>query len=54
MLAREVFDKILSKQATFPGRMLAGEIKVEGSRGKFLEMMSYLEPPEFWFTIVTP
>jgi alkyl sulfatase BDS1-like metallo-beta-lactamase superfamily hydrolase len=33
MLTREVLDKILSKQATFPGRMLTGVIKVEGSRG---------------------
>jgi alkyl sulfatase BDS1-like metallo-beta-lactamase superfamily hydrolase len=49
-----VLDEILSKQATFPGKILAGEIKVDGCKGKFLEMMSCLEPPDFWFNIVTP
>ncbi len=53
-LTREVLDEISLKRATFPGRILAGEIKVEGSRGKFLEMLSCLEQFEFWFDIVRP
>ncbi|MBN1614005.1 MAG: MBL fold metallo-hydrolase [Deltaproteobacteria bacterium] len=53
-LTREVLDDISLKRATFPGRILAGDIKVEGSKRKFLEMLSCLEPSAFWFNIVTP
>jgi alkyl sulfatase BDS1-like metallo-beta-lactamase superfamily hydrolase len=53
-LTRKVLDEISLKRATFPGRIIAGEIKIEGSKGKFLEMMSCLDPFEFWFNIVTP
>ncbi len=54
VLTRIVFDAIAAKQATFPGRILAGDIKIEGSKLKFLEMMSCLDEFEFWFNIVTP
>jgi alkyl sulfatase BDS1-like metallo-beta-lactamase superfamily hydrolase len=53
-LTRALLDKIMAKQATFTGRLLAGDIKIEGSTLKFLEMMSCLEDFEFWFNIVTP
>jgi alkyl sulfatase BDS1-like metallo-beta-lactamase superfamily hydrolase len=54
ILSRSVFDAIAAKQATFPGRILTGDIKIEGSKLKFLEMMSCLDEFEFWFNIVTP
>jgi len=53
-LSRRVFDAIATKQATFPGRILAGEIRVEGSLLSFLEMLSCLEEPDPWFNVVTP
>ena len=53
-LARSVFDSIMAKQATFPGRVLAGDVKVEGSMLKFLEMMSCIDEYDLWFNIVTP
>ncbi len=54
MLTRKVLDDISVKRATFLGRILAGDIRIEGSRGKFQEMMSCLDQFEFWFNIVTP
>ncbi len=54
ILTRAVLDTIAAKQATFPGRILAGDIRVEGGMLKFLEMMSCLDEFEFWFNIVTP
>ncbi len=53
-LARPVFDSIMAKQATFAGRVLAGDIKIDGSMVKFLEMMSCVEEFDLWFNIVTP
>jgi len=53
-LSRRVFDDIATKQATFLGRILAGEIKVEGGLLKFLEMMSCLDELDPRFPIVTP
>jgi alkyl sulfatase BDS1-like metallo-beta-lactamase superfamily hydrolase len=53
-LTRAVLDMIAAKQATFPGRILAGDIRIEGRMLKFLEMMSCLDEFEFWFNIVTP
>jgi alkyl sulfatase BDS1-like metallo-beta-lactamase superfamily hydrolase len=53
-LNRRVFDAIAARQATFPGRILAGEIRVEGSLLRFLDLLSCLEEPEPWFNIVTP
>jgi alkyl sulfatase BDS1-like metallo-beta-lactamase superfamily hydrolase len=53
-LTRAVLDKIAAKQATFAGRILAGDIKIEGEMAKFLEMMSCLDEFDFWFNIVTP
>lgn len=53
-LSRRVFDAIATREATFPGRILAGEIRVEGGLLKFLEMMSCLDELDPWFAIVTP
>jgi alkyl sulfatase BDS1-like metallo-beta-lactamase superfamily hydrolase len=53
-LTRDVLDTISLKQATFPGRILAGDIKIEGSIWKFFELMSCMDEFEFWFNIVTP
>jgi alkyl sulfatase BDS1-like metallo-beta-lactamase superfamily hydrolase len=54
ILTRAVFDSIAAKQATFLGRILAGDIQIEGRMLKFLEMMSCLDEFEPWFNIVTP
>jgi alkyl sulfatase BDS1-like metallo-beta-lactamase superfamily hydrolase len=54
ILTRKVLDDISLRRATFPGRILAGDIKIEGSKGKFLEMLSCMDQFEFWFNIVTP
>lgn len=54
ILTRKVLDDISLKRATFLGRILAGDIKIEGNRGKFQEMMSCMDQFEFWFNIVTP
>jgi alkyl sulfatase BDS1-like metallo-beta-lactamase superfamily hydrolase len=53
-LSRGVFNAIATKQATFLGRILAGDIRVEGGMLKFLEMMSCLDELDPWFNIVTP
>ena len=31
-----------------------GDVKIDGSRAKLEEMLSYLDTFEFWFKIVTP
>jgi len=54
ILTRKVLDAIASKQATFRGRIFAGEIRIEGSMRKFVEIMSCMDEFEFWFDIVTP
>lgn len=53
-LTREVFDSLINKQATFAGRILAGDIKIEGGKLKFLSMMSCIDEFDPWFNIVTP
>ncbi|MCE5282066.1 MAG: MBL fold metallo-hydrolase [Deltaproteobacteria bacterium] len=53
-LSREVFNAIAAKQATFLGRILAGDIRVEGRTLKFVEMMSCLDELDPWFNIITP
>ena len=54
ILTRKVLDAISFKQATFLGRIFAGDIRIEGSMQKFVEMMSCMDGFEFWFNIVTP
>jgi alkyl sulfatase BDS1-like metallo-beta-lactamase superfamily hydrolase len=54
MLDRPVLDKITAGEATFPGRILAGDINIQGRKLKFLEMMSCLDEFDQWFNIVTP
>lgn len=53
-MTREVFNAIATKQATLAGRLLGGDIHIEGSRLKLLSMMSCIEEPDPWFNIVTP
>ncbi len=54
VLPREVFNAVAAKQATFLGRYLAGDIRIEGRMLKFFELMSCLDEPDPWFGIVTP
>lgn len=53
-LNRSVVDTIITGKATFLGRIIAGDIHVEGSLLKFREMMSCLDEYDPWFNIVTP
>ena len=53
-LTRSVFDTIISKQATFIGRIFAGDVQLQGSLLKFREMMSCMDDFDLWFNIVTP
>ncbi len=53
-LTRSVFDTIISKQATFTGRIFAGDVQLQGSLLKFREMMSCMDDFDLWFNIVTP
>jgi alkyl sulfatase BDS1-like metallo-beta-lactamase superfamily hydrolase len=53
-LTRSVFDAIIAKEATFTGRIFAGDIQLQGSLLKFREMMSCIDEFDLWFNIVTP
>jgi alkyl sulfatase BDS1-like metallo-beta-lactamase superfamily hydrolase len=53
-LSRKVFEAIVTNQASFIGRILAGDIQIDGEKMKFLEMMSCVEEFDLWFNIVRP
>ena len=53
-LTRSVFNAIIAKQATFTGRIFAGDVQLQGSLLKFREMMSCMDDFDLWFNIVTP
>jgi len=53
-LSRKVFEAIVTNQASFIGRILAGDIQIDGEKMKFLEMMSCVEEFDLWFNIVSP
>jgi len=54
ILTRSVFNAIIAKQATFTGRIFAGDVQLQGSLLKFREMMSCMDDFDLWFNIVTP
>lgn len=54
ILARPVFNGIITGESSFLGRLLTRKITYEGSLLKFRELMSFLDEPELWFNIVTP
>jgi alkyl sulfatase BDS1-like metallo-beta-lactamase superfamily hydrolase len=53
-LAKATLDRIQLGQTSFADAMAAGDIKVEGDKARFTELMSLIEVPPFWFNIVTP
>lgn len=53
-LSRELFNKVISGQTTFPARILLRQISYEGSIGRLSELMSMLDEFDLWFNIVTP
>lgn len=54
MLARSVFNNVITGQTTFLARVLLGQITYEGSIGKLNELMSLLDEFDLWFNVVTP
>ena len=42
------------KQTTLEKAIESGDVKIDGSKAKLDEMLSYLDSFEFWFNIVTP
>jgi alkyl sulfatase BDS1-like metallo-beta-lactamase superfamily hydrolase len=53
-LAKATLDRIQLGQTSFADAMASGDIKVEGDKARFTELMSLIEVPPFWFNIVTP
>ena len=53
-LTRKALNDILLEQATLDEKIAAGEIQIDGDRGKITELLSLLDSFDFWFNIVTP
>jgi alkyl sulfatase BDS1-like metallo-beta-lactamase superfamily hydrolase len=53
-LTRDALNQIVLKQTTLDKAIEAGDVKIDGSKAKLNEMLSYLDSFEFWFNIVTP
>jgi len=53
-LSRETLNQIVLQQTTLDDAIDSGAVKIDGSRAKLDEMLSYLDSFEFWFNIVTP
>ncbi len=53
-LSRELFNRVITGQASFGARVLLGQITYEGSIMKLNELMSLLDEFDLWFNIVTP
>jgi alkyl sulfatase BDS1-like metallo-beta-lactamase superfamily hydrolase len=53
-LTREGWNQIITGQASFQGKILSGEIDVDGSRLKLLGFFAMLDDFEPTFNIVTP
>jgi len=53
-LNKQVLDRIQLGQTTMDQAIAAGDIKVEGDKGKVRDFFSLLDTYPFWFDIVTP
>ncbi|GBU15266.1 alkyl sulfatase [Polaromonas sp.] len=53
-LSRATLDAIATQQTTFPAALQAGLIKVEGKRGKFLELLGLIDTFEGNFAVIEP
>jgi len=53
-LTRDTLNQIVLGQTTTEKAISDGAVKIDGSKAKLDEMLSYLDTFEFWFNIVTP
>jgi alkyl sulfatase BDS1-like metallo-beta-lactamase superfamily hydrolase len=53
-LSKATLDSIQLKEQTIEQAITAGELKVEGRREAFTELLALLDTFPFWFNIVTP
>ena len=53
-LTRDTLNQIVLGQTTTEKAITNGSVKIDGSKAKLDEMLSYLDTFEFWFNIVTP
>jgi alkyl sulfatase BDS1-like metallo-beta-lactamase superfamily hydrolase len=53
-LTRGTLNDIILKQTTLADAISAGDVNINGDRGKLEDLVSYLDTFEFWFNIVTP
>jgi alkyl sulfatase BDS1-like metallo-beta-lactamase superfamily hydrolase len=53
-LSKATLDSIQRKEKTIEQAITAGELKVEGRREAFTELLALLDTFPFWFNIVTP
>ena len=53
-LTRNTLNQIVLGQTTTDKAISGGDVKIDGSKAKLDEMLSYLDTFEFWFNIVTP
>ena len=53
-LTRDLFNKVISGQASFAARVASGQITYEGEISKLNELISLLDEFDLWFNIVTP
>lgn len=53
-LKRETLNQIVLQQTTVKDAIASGMVKVDGSKEKLDELLSYLDKFEFWFNIVIP
>lgn len=53
-LSRDTLNDIILQETKLGDAIASGAVKVDGSRAKLEEVVSYLDNFEFWFNIVTP
>ena len=53
-LTRDVFNRVMTKQANFADGIKSGQITYEGNIAKYDELTSFLDDFDMWFNIVTP
>jgi alkyl sulfatase BDS1-like metallo-beta-lactamase superfamily hydrolase len=53
-LTRATLNDIILQKTKLEDAISSGDVKIEGNQAKLQEVVSYLDPFEFWFNIVTP
>jgi linear primary-alkylsulfatase len=54
MLSKATLDRIQLKEITVEKAIGSGDLKIDGTREAFAELMGLLDTYPFWFNIVTP